>query len=171
MEEDRRKWNVKHGSAGPASQPAQVVQDHWQLAPAGTALDLACGRGRHALFLAEQGIHVDALDISEVALSTVTHPLVRPQRIDLDNYLIPQNAYSLIVNISFLDRRLFAGILAGLNPGGLLIFQTALADNPHISNPAWKLSPNELLRVFASLRILFYQEKEGIASLVAKQDQ
>jgi methylase of polypeptide subunit release factors len=64
------EWDAKHGLAAKdaAEAPSGILIELWPLLPAGAALDLACGRGRNALFLAEHGRHVTAVDWSAVAL-------------------------------------------------------------------------------------------------------
>jgi hypothetical protein len=87
-----------------------------------------------------------------------------------------------IVNILFLNRRLFPQIRAGLRPGGLLIFETLL-EPPEGTQHAghcrdFFLKENELLHSFLSLRILHYREEPGggqdssrlLASLVAMRN-
>ena len=68
------KWNRIYSQSGhDAYLPAQVLADNEFLLPeAGTALDLACGLGANAIFLAQQGLAVTALDISSVAIEKLT---------------------------------------------------------------------------------------------------
>src|SRR5258707_2782526 len=63
-------WDAKHRLAAeaPPSEPASIVRELLPLLPPGPALDIACGTGRHALFLAGRGQHVTAVDFSNVAL-------------------------------------------------------------------------------------------------------
>ena len=167
MDEDRERWNRKYEDRETPGSPIDALGSHVHLARPGRALDLACGLGRHALFLAEQGFEVDAVDISDVALSRINHPRIRTGLTDLDHYHINPACYDLIVNAWFLNRRLWPDILAGLKSGGVLIFQTALMENCHVGNPAFKLRPGELLTGFEGLEVYYHQEAEGIATLVA----
>jgi len=69
----REKWNERFGAAGVA--PAQGSPSEWLVGneallravagPGRRALDVACGSGRNALYLATLGFEVDALDISD----------------------------------------------------------------------------------------------------------
>src|SRR5260370_17921537 len=70
MPSSQADWNAKHKLAAEAlpSEPASIVRELLSLLPAGPALDIACGTGRHALLLAERGQHVTAIDFSTVAL-------------------------------------------------------------------------------------------------------
>src|SRR5437763_2642105 len=73
-DETRRYWNERHASAIFNDEPAPWLVEHQELIekePRGRALDIACGGGRNALFLAELGFEVDALDISDVAIERV----------------------------------------------------------------------------------------------------
>ncbi|MCP4688504.1 MAG: class I SAM-dependent methyltransferase, partial [Desulfobacterales bacterium] len=128
MHQDRIKWNEKYRRADAFKEPSPIVKDFCAMAPRGRALDIAAGMGRNAVFLAKNGFTVDAVDISEEGLGKLAgrHPRVHTIRADLDLYDIPAERYSLIINIRFLNRRLFPYIREGLLPGGLLIFQSYL---------------------------------------------
>jgi len=183
MKEDRIRWNEKYlnkETLYPAA-PAKIVEQFYRLAPEGKALDIAAGTGKNALFLAEQGFSVDAVDISDAALRMFAsrHPNITPVCADLDHFDIPRERYSLIINLRFLNRRLFPYIREGLVPGGILIFESYLEgvgeDYCRPSCRDYLLRDNELLHSFLSLKILFYQETKiaeqkefcHIASLVA----
>ncbi len=166
METDRHKWNTRYREQEFPGEPSPVVTRFAHLANKGRALDIACGMGRNALFLAKQGFRVDAVDISDVALQQLQKytPQIRCIQADLDSYSIPPATYDLIININFLQRRLFPEIIAGLRPGGILIFETfvnseyeAAINNP--VNPDYLLKENELLHAFLSLKIVYYEEK------------
>jgi len=164
MNRDRARWNEKHRRKTAGSAPAGAVRRFWRHAPGGRALDIAAGAGRNARYLAAQGFRVDAVDISDVALGRLPDrpPNLRPVCADLEHFDIPPGTYSLIVNIRFLKRRLFPQILAGLVPGGLLIFESYLAGSgPDYCAPSCRdylLGPNELLHAFLPLHILHYRE-------------
>ena len=181
MLQDRRKWNEKYQSENYTDEPSGIVKQYFRLAGGKRALDIAAGNGRNALFLADQGFTVDAVDISDAGLRLFAgkHPNIHSVCADLDHFDIPANRYDLIVNIKFLNRRLFPCIREGLAPGGILIFQTFL-DTPaeNKGGPACRdylLRENELLHAFLSLRVAFYSETgeidngeiSALASLVA----
>ena len=169
MEKDRIKWNAKYSKKPEKEEPSQAVSRFFSMADPGRALDIACGTGKNALFLARQGFIVDAVDISDVALQKISgrHPQVNPICADLDLFQIPVNRYSLIINIRFLNRRLFPYIREGLTKNGVLIFESYLEmPNPENKNSdTWQpscrdylLRENELLHAFLSLKIRFYRE-------------
>lgn len=166
MKDDQTKWNAKYSQARDQQSVCAFVQHHCTLAPSGgTALDLAAGLGANALFLAEQGFHVDAVDISDVAMKRLEgrHPRVAAICADLDYYEVPANGYDLIVTVHYLNRRLFPQIREGLRPGGVFIAETFLEGDPDgAQQPTCRdylLRPNELLHAFLSLHILLYEEK------------
>ncbi len=181
MEKDRIKWNEKYKKNEPLrDEPSEIVRQFFHLAKPGKALDIAAGLGRNAIFLAEKGFSVDAIDISDVAierLKKLDNPKINPVLADLDFYQIKENSYDLIININFLNRRLFPLIKEALKPGGVLIFETFLLDeNSPIKTKDYLLRKNELIHCFIDMRIVFYQEKTTkkltgetalIASLVA----
>jgi SAM-dependent methyltransferase len=178
---DRTKWNARYQKENYPQGPSAIVKKYAHLARGKKALDIAAGNGRNSLFLAKRGFGVDAIDISDTGLSLFSkkHPNIHVICADFDHYDIPANHYDLIVNIKFLNRRLFPYIQAGLKPGGILIFQTFLDLSDAAQNSPnhadYYLRENELLHAFLSLKVLQYSEteaeKEGetnwLASLVA----
>ena len=108
-DKDREKWDSKYLKRLGGTDPSLILMKHWGLAACGNALDLACGNGRNSIFLAQKGFAVDAVDISTVATKHLAgrHPKVKVICQDIDDWEIPQNRYDLILNIRFLDRRLF----------------------------------------------------------------
>ena len=157
--DDRKKWDARYLRQPQSTDPAAVVKRYWPLAARGKALDLACGNGRNGLFLAEKGFRVDAVDISTVATDRLAgrHPNLNVICADLDNWTIPPGRYALIVNVRFLDRRLFPMIRAGLEPGGVLVFESFIGG----MKPEYRLAPNELLHAFLTLRIVYYAERQA----------
>jgi len=181
MGQDRDKWNEKYRQHGYPTEPSPLVKQFCSLAPNRAALDIGAGNGRNSLFLAGQGFVVDAVDISDVGLSLFAgrHPNIHGLCVDLDAFDIPRDRYGLIINIKYLNRRLFPQIREGLVAGGVLIFETFLeSSDERVRQPSCRdhvLRKNELLHAFLSMQIIFYQEaldshgqEPGyIASLVA----
>ncbi len=137
------------------------------LLPAGSrVLDLACGPGRHAIYLAGLGHQVDAVDIDlDLSMPARGTPGVNWVQQDLEtgDSHIEAGAYQAIVVVNYLHRPLFPEILAGLVPtGGMLIYQTfAHGQQAHgrPRNPLHLLLPGELLEVVrGSLRVLAYED-------------
>ena len=173
---DKERWDSKHTAEHEPGEPAaflrQIFQPGpWEIQP-GRALDIATGKGRNALFLAEQGFTVDAIDISEVGLQQAQRQAEKQGltlnwiQADLASFEFPDSAYDLILNINFLLRSLVPKIKNALRPGGYIIFDTYLIDQQdlgHPRNPAYLLNHNELLDLFRGFRILCYQEGKFFA--------
>jgi len=189
LKQDRYKWNEKHRIRPEMDKPSTIVATFCAMAKNGRALDLACGTGRNALFLAQKGFTVDAIDISDVGLEKLKrkHPRIQPVCADLDHYDIVADRYDLIINIRYLNRRLFPYIKEGLVAGGVLIFESFM-ERPEFEAPVpqenhqpscrdYLFRENELLHSFLSLNIRYYREFEAkektsppwMASLVAKK--
>ena len=138
----------------------------WQIAP-GRALDLATGKGRNALFLAQRGFDVVAIDVSAVALEEARKRAdARSLRIfwrqeNIETLTLPEDCYDLVVNFNYLQRSLMPQIKTALKVGGHVIFETYLVDQRvigHPKNPAYLLEHNELLQHFREFRVLYYRE-------------
>ena len=134
----------------------------------GRALDVACGLGRHALWLARLNFTVDAVDVADVAVAHVAaaakeHGLpVRASRGELrapDS--LPEPPYDAIVVVNFLDRDLLPCFAGALAPGGLLAVEAFLA-HPGAdwgpSNPDHVLAPGELSRLLGDLDVVHADE-------------
>ena len=67
---DQAFWDERYGSRSElwSGRPNPRLLEHASELPAGTALDVGCGEGADAIWLAERGWHVTALDVSPVAL-------------------------------------------------------------------------------------------------------
>ena len=168
------KWDAIYRQALPVS-AAGVLSAHQYLLPTqGQALDLACGLGANALLLAKAGLSVDAWDISAVALQNLRrqaaaqHCEINTRQCNISANLLPVEAYDVIVISRFLDRTLCNAIMAGLKPAGLLFYQTFTRnklDRTGPNNPDYLLASQELLRLFAPLTLVFYQEYARIGNL------
>lgn len=166
---DKEKWNKKYSEmSGLLAQrpPSKHVEIFWKHAPGINALDLACGSGRHTCFLAEKGFHVDAVDISAVALdalrSQVNTDKVNIIEADLDTFTPQSETYDLIVKTNFLDRALLERAKTALKPGGIMVVETYMADPANEkpdSNPDFLLRKGELLDLFnEGFDVLKYKE-------------
>jgi len=166
MIEDKQRWNIRHVEKPMRKNVEPLLEKYIEFASVGDALDLACGIGRNTNFMAEKGFRVDAVDISDYALSCLEESdKINKIETDLDSYDLEVNKYDLIVNINYLNRRLFPQIKEGLKSGGLLVFETFIVahgdfDNP--ANPNYLLRVNELLHAFIGLDIIYYEEKDDI---------
>jgi len=125
----------------------------------GRVLDLACGGGRHARFLAGLGHEVTAVDREPQSL-----PGARFIRADLEDgspWPLPGELFEGIVVANYLHRPLFAPIAAALAPGGVLIYETFMLGNERFgrpSNPAFLLAPGELWTAFGGLHLIAFEQ-------------
>jgi SAM-dependent methyltransferase len=173
---DRIKWDARHAVAPDHdSGPAEVLEAYSHLLPsAGRALDVACGRGANALFLAQRGLETVAWDISAVAIEALTararraNLAIEAEQRDVVGKPPPASSFDVIVVSRFLDRGMIPALKAALRSGGLIFYQTflreaAAADGPR--NPEYRLGSNELLELFRGLRVLAYHEEGLVGDL------
>ena len=118
----------------------------------GEVLDLACGGGRHARFLAALGHPVLAVDRDAQALIGAAGPGITTLQCDLEDpalaWPFAPGRFAGIVVTNYLHRPLFAALAASLAPDGLLIYETFSSGNEAYgkpSNPAFLLGEGELL--------------------------
>lgn len=164
---DRQKWNERHAAAGPG-RPSSFLVEHAHLLPPGRALDVACGTGRNAVFLATRGLDVTAVDVSDVALVRTQEAAaaagagVRTLRLDLPADPLPDGPWNAIACAWFLERALFPAFEALLAPGGVLFLElpTRLHAERTGFNARWCVEPGELERTFARLETLARRERE-----------
>ncbi|MEM7404535.1 MAG: class I SAM-dependent methyltransferase [Pseudomonadota bacterium] len=167
---DRERWNRRYAAGEYASRthPTGLLEQWLEQVPRGAALDLACGAGRNARFLASQGFQVDAVDISSVALERAAKDAhaagvaVNWVCQDLELAPLPDGPYNLIIVSRFLQRSLAPQIVEALSPDGWLVYeQHVVTSEPDVggpSNPDFRLHEQELAALFAGLRIRFYRE-------------
>lgn len=128
----------------------------------GTVLDLACGSGRHLRWLAERGWQVTGVDRDAAALE----PLRSVGKVivaDLENdpWPLPGRRFDGIVVTNYLWRPLLPTIAGSLADGGVLVYETFAQGHETIgkpSNPDFLLAPGELLRAFAGLRVVAFED-------------
>jgi SAM-dependent methyltransferase len=188
MNERIREWDERfargeelHG--GVASPPLPIAVE--DVRP-GLALDLACGAGRHALFLAERGWRVQALDGSQEAIGRMlaqarqrgVEERIEARAADLEaaGFALDADAYDLVCDFYFLHRPLFEQIRRAVRPGGLFAAAIHVRSAPR-EKGRFLLEPGELRADFADWEILHDREgvpgesghKHGSAELIARR--
>jgi len=170
MQDAAKEWDERYrlGLTMPDEPAALLVENLSLLPKGGKALDIAMGTGRNALYLASLGFRVTGIDLSAVAVEKCREKAERLDLpiealvADLEHHPLPSEEYDLIVNFYYLQRSLAPQIVAGLKPGGVLVFETFTIDQlqfgwgPKI--PDYLLRPGELQEMFAGLEMLLYQE-------------
>ncbi|ULT54827.1 methyltransferase domain-containing protein [Neobacillus drentensis] len=171
------KWNTKYKERieqfeEPAPNSRLItLGDYFR---GGNALDLACGLGGNSLFFAQRGYQVQAIDISDVAITYIQELAAKKNlSIDakladltaLDHFSWENDSFDVIVITNYLDRMLFPTIKRILKENGYLFmdtyYQSPKAGIKDISTH-YKLKPKELLKEFADWQILYYEENEHV---------
>jgi len=142
--------------------PTALLVEFTQGLPPGRALDLACGTGRNALWLAEHGWKVTAVDRSEAAIRGL-RGLVDARIADLEagEFAIGVDAWDLILMSHYLQRDLFEPVKLGLKSGGLAIVIVHLFEPGHESS-RFSLHPGELANSFEDWEILYSREGKPV---------
>lgn len=169
------RWDARYRESSRPAAPARVLVAHAHLLPAsGRALELACGLGANALFLAARGLRVSAWDLSSVAIERLARQAsarglaLGTEVRDVLAEPPPAGAFDVVVVARFLERSLAPAIAGALRPGGLLYYQTftrTRVDDTGPDSDAYRLADNELLRLFAGLRVLAYREEGRVGNL------
>lgn len=139
-----------------------VVRFAAQVAAGGRVLDVACGAGRHARFFAQRGHAVDAVD-RDLAAMTDLPPGIRVLLADIEAGPWPRYGvhYAAVIVTNYLHRPLLPTLLAAVEVGGLLIYETFALGNERYgrpSRPEFLLLPGELLAaVREDFEVLAYE--------------
>jgi SAM-dependent methyltransferase len=181
--EDRVRWDQRYAGADPtealgpdlAVLPA-VFTPFTDIFPlTGYAIELACGRGQVAVWLARRGLDVVGFDVSPVAI-TQAGALARAcgvsghcrfEAVDLDNGLPGGPAADVIVCHRFRDARLDQPLLTRLAPSGLLAI-SALSEVGADPGP-FRVKAGELQHAFAALDVIAAGESDGLAWLLGRK--
>lgn len=150
-----------HGAGTPSPWLARWAA----LLPAGgTALDLACGAGRHVRWLAAHGLQPTGIDRDAAALAACADvPGAALIAADVENgpWPCPGRQFDVVVVTNYLWRPLWPTLLASLAPGGVLLYETFADGNQTVgkpSRPDFLLQPGELLQRCAGLTIVGYED-------------
>lgn len=180
---DRDRWNAKFlaGEAQGVEPDPLLIEVCGGLAP-GSALDLAGGAGRHALWLAQHGWNATLADVSDEGLTIAARraeerkaPLLlrRESAAETLAWAAAGQRFDLIVVVWCLLRDQFAALPAALAPGGTLLYKTYTSDHARYTEGhslRTALHPGELVTVFPYLKTVLYRESNGVAELVARAE-
>ena len=183
------EWNKRyrlreHAASDFESPPTPLLVNTASALMPGRALDLACGAGRNALWLAERGWDVTAVDGASVAIETLRAraaerglPVnVRVADLEKTEFEIEPSRWDLIAICYYLQRNLFESAKRGVKPGGVLISIVHVAE-PGQAPTRHSLRPGELETFFKGWEILHRHEgipsdkphRRSVAEIVARR--
>lgn len=150
-------------------EPVEFLREQVGKLRIGKALCLAAGEGRNAVFLAQEGFDVLAVDASSKglakasALATERGVTIETEVADLRAYDLGVEQYDLVTDFYYHQPDLFPKVMRALKPGGFFILQGFSIDQPSTNrfgpkNPDFLMKPNELLRHFEGYRIRHYAD-------------
>ena len=186
-QQERAKWDERFRTGDHvATQPdpfLEQLDEYAEMLPKkGRALDVACGAGRNAVYLAEKGWNVTACDISQEGLrrakALAAERGVRLELFcqDLETASLGTSCFDLIICFFYLERNLIPVLKAALKPQGLIVYKTYSVEQLRFPgrprHPMHLLERQELLELFRDFRILAYQEtvqERGVAQLIAQK--
>jgi tellurite methyltransferase len=166
---ERDKWDARYreGAYRSRTHPTALLAEWLPRLPRGRALDVACGAGRNALYLAAKGYEADAVDISSVALDRGRRAAAE-RRLEVDwlcedldgdpERALPAGPFDLIVWVRYVHRTLMPHLIARLAAGGALLCEQHLTTDAPVAGPTsagFRLAPGELRGSAAGLRIAY----------------
>lgn len=188
--DEKNTWEKKYSGDGyePNRKPSALLTEWLGDRPPGSALDLACGTGRNALYLAEKGYAVSAIDSSPRAIE-LAEQAARKEGLkinwivaDLDDYAFREQYDLIVISFFYPDKNLVPAIINALKKGGILLYENNMLSPSAAEGEARKhrfhLKPGELPRIFKELKVIRYKESrvDGesdrssyVASLVAQK--
>jgi SAM-dependent methyltransferase len=159
----------EHGPGAPAGPSPWLLASVPLVRGRARTLDVACGRGRHALLLASAGFAVRAVDRDAARVASL-RALARRLRLPLDAEVVDleradvdlgREAWDLVLVFAFLHRPLFPALARSLAPGGILLCETFTSgprdpgcEGLAPTNPDHLLEPGELERLVAPLEVV-----------------
>ena len=169
-------WDTRYSDPGHAygTDPNDFLRQHFTALPMGKILSLCEGEGRNAVFLADQGYDVLAVDASHVGLSNAEslaqqrNVKIKTQVADLAFYTIQPNSWDGIVLIfAHLPRpvrqRIYRQAIKGLRPAGVMLLESYGPDQLNFNTGGPK--DIDLLPSLAELR----NELAGLEFIIAQE--
>jgi tellurite methyltransferase len=181
---DKRYRLGEHATSDFEAGPTPLVTKTASGLRPGKALDLACGAGRNALWLAEHGWDITAVDGAPFAIEILQarareHGLkIEAVVADLekDEFEIEPSHWDLVAKCYYLQRNLFEAAKSGVAPGGVLISIVHMNEPGEADGP-FRLRPGQLAQYFAGWEILHLREgkaddpahRRAVAEIVARK--
>ena len=147
--------------------PSDWILRWRHLVPVGRpVLDVACGSGRHLVCLAAHGHPVTGIDRDAQALDMAASHLAGQGELvqaDIENgpWPLADRQFGAVVVTNYLWRALLPTLVASVEPGGVLLYETFAAGNETVgkpSRPDFLLRPGELLAACSGLRVVAYED-------------
>ena len=176
---DRIRWDATYAAAEhPAghNRPPAAFAAHTDVFPtAGTALDLACGSGAPAIWLARRGLRVWGVDISAVAVEHAAAAAAdagvadrcRFDVVDLDQGVPAGPPVDVLLCHRFRAPELYPSMAERLAAGGLLAL--CVLSEVGAAPGRFRAPPGELRAAFPDLDVIAAHEGDGEAWLVARR--
>jgi tellurite methyltransferase len=180
---DLHGWNARYRTETEDMAPAQLLVEAASRLRPGKALDLACGAGRNALWLARQGWRVTAVDGALEAIAILRRQAeaqdleIETQVADLERgeFRIAPAAWDLIAMCYYLQRDLFAPAKNGLAANGILLAIVHITEGGEEPTHT-RARPGELRSFFQDWNIVHYFEgkprdsahRRSVAEIVAR---
>jgi tellurite methyltransferase len=179
-------WEGRYrsGESGKEESPTILLVETAQSLARGTAIDLACGAGRNALYLAERGWKVTAVDGSDTAIRLVQqraaarrlHVTTQVADLTAPTFTLLPETFDLILVAYYLQRDLFAKVKISVRPRGVVV---AIAHTPE-PGEAWtekRARSGELRGFFDGWEVLWDYEgpsrdpahRRPVAEIVARR--
>ncbi len=167
---EKNHWEKKYSGEGyePNRKPSALLTEWLSDGLPGKALDWASGTGRNALYLAEKGYDVTAIDISPLAIE-LAEQAAREKGLkinwivaDLDDYMIQEHYDLIVISFFYVNKNMVLSIINALKKGGILLYENHMLSPTSSEDEARKhrfhLKPGELRQLFHELNILRYEE-------------
>jgi SAM-dependent methyltransferase len=181
---DKRYRLREHAASDLEAAPTPLLVETAASLPPGKALDLASGAGRNALWLAEHGWEVTAVDGAQTAIEILrSRVMERGLKIDAvvadlekGEFKIEPSHWDLVAMCYYLQRNLFEAAKRGVAPGGILISIVHMSEPGEEDGPH-RLRPGQLEQYFAGWEILHRREgkandsahRRAVAEIVARR--
>ena len=177
-EAERKKWDARYAEGDHPSMGVRpfLLDQSEAIPPDSEVLDLACGLGGAAIFLATMGHRVTGVDVSKVGLLHAERKAreagladrVTFIQADLDDWDPGVDRWDAVHCAHYLDRAVFQRVKRSVRPNGLVIFEMLTDKNValgHFRSATFLAKPRETLGWFADWDVLYFREQvmDGIA--------